>query len=378
MLEEQMIQMVDLKAQYKRLKSEIDAAMMNVMESSNFINGPAVKTFQSNLEQYLNVRHVVPCANGTDALQVALMALGLKPGDEVITSSFTFIATVEVIGLLQLKPVLVDVDTETMTLIPEEVKKAITPKTKVVIPVHLFGQGANMEAIMHLAKKYGLYVVEDACQCLGAGFGTKRKKQKLGTIGHIGCTSFFPSKNLGAFGDGGACFTNDDLLADRIRMLVNHGSREKYFHEVIGVNSRLDSLQAAILDVKLKHLDDFNKRRQAAATYYDDVFKNIDEVAIPVIQGGSEHIYHQYTLRVLNGRRDDMFIFLKKQGIPAMIYYPQPLHKQKAFSAWIENDLKLPNAERLSNEVISLPMHTELTEEQLDYISTAVLSCFMA
>ncbi|MBS2098238.1 DegT/DnrJ/EryC1/StrS family aminotransferase [Carboxylicivirga linearis] len=368
--------MVDLQSQYKRLKSEIDDAMANVLEQTNFINGPAVKSFQSNLEEYLNVKHVIPCGNGTDALQIALMALDLQPGDEVITSTFTFIATVEVIALLKLKPVLVDVDPDTFTLIPEEIEKSITSKTQAIIPVHLFGQGAEMNAIMPIAQKYNLSVVEDTAQAIGCDYKFNSTITKLGTIGDIGCTSFFPSKNLGCFGDGGACFTNNDALAEKMRMIVNHGSKKKYYHQIIGINSRLDTLQAAILDTKLKHLDNFNQRRQKAASWYDQELKNIEDLQIPSKSSKSDHIFHQYTLKVKDGKRDELQSYLKENNIPSMVYYPVPLHEQEAFTEYQDKDISLANSETLSSEVLSLPMHTELTEEQLKDITTTIKRFF--
>ncbi|MCU4166151.1 DegT/DnrJ/EryC1/StrS family aminotransferase [Marinilabiliaceae bacterium A049] len=368
--------MVDLHSQYLRLKSDIDKAMADVLEQTSFINGPAVKVFQSNLEKYLNVKHVIPCANGTDALQIALMALNLQPGDEVITSTFTFIATVEVIALLKLKPVLVDVEPDTFTLLPEEVEKAITPMTKAIIPVHLFGQGADMNAIMSIAKKHHLKVVEDTAQAIGCDYNVNGSTTKLGTIGDIGCTSFFPSKNLGCFGDGGACFTNNDSLAEKMRMIVNHGSQKKYYHQIIGVNSRLDTLQAAVLDVKLKHLDDFNNRRKTAAKWYDEELKEIDNLVIPTRSSDSDHIFHQYTIKVKNGERDKLQNFLKENNIPSMVYYPVPLHQQEAFAAYQDSDSSLPNSEDLSTQVLSLPMHTELSEEQLKDITSTIKRFF--
>jgi len=370
------IQMVDLQTQYHRLKPEIDAAMQEVIESSAFINGPAVKKFQAGLGEYLNAKHVITCGNGTDALQAALVALDLQSGDEVITTAFTFIATVEVIGLMKLTPVLVDVDPHTYTIIPEQVEAAITDRTKAIIPVHLFGQGADMIKLKEIARKHDLYLIEDAAQCLGADYTTEQGQQKLGTIGNIGCTSFFPSKNLGCFGDGGACITNDDKLAEKLRMFVNHGAKIKYYHETIGVNSRLDTLQSAILNVKLPHLNDFNKRRQAAASFYDNAFKDIDGIDIPGRNPGSEHVFHQYVLRVKNGKRDELKEWLKQRGIPAMVYYPVALHKQKAFEKWMTNDVSLPNSEMLTEEVLALPIHTEMTKEQLEHIKNGVLSFF--
>jgi dTDP-4-amino-4,6-dideoxygalactose transaminase len=370
------IQMVDLKTQYERLKPEIDAGMQAVINSSSFINGPALKAFQGNLEKYLGVKHVIPCANGTDALQVALMALGLKPGDEVITSTFTFIATVEVIGLLGLKPVLVDVDEDTFTLIPDQVRAAIGPLTRAIIPVHLYGQGAPMEEILSIAEEHQLYVVEDAAQSLGAEYYLQGKWQKLGTLGHIGCTSFFPSKSLGCFGDGGACFTNDVNLAKQLRTIINHGAQIKYYHERIGVNSRLDTLQAAVLDVKLSHLDDFNRRRRQAAAYYDKAFESLAQVQVPARNEVSQHIFHQYVLRVKNGLRDELKDWLQQKSIPSMVYYPVPLHRQKAFEPWVGDGMELPHSEQLCQDVLALPMHTEMTEEQLQYICDGVITFF--
>ncbi|WP_430813876.1 DegT/DnrJ/EryC1/StrS family aminotransferase [Carboxylicivirga sp. RSCT41] len=372
----QEIRMVDLQAQYKRLKPEIDEAMADVIEQTAFINGTAVKTFQGNLEKYLKVKHVIPCANGTDALQVALMALGLKEGDEIITSTFTFIATVEVIALLKLKPVLVDVDLNTFMLIPEQVEEAITEKTKAIIPVHLFGQGADMNRLMEIAHKHHLKVIEDTAQAIGSNYQYNKQVQKLGTIGDIGCTSFFPSKNLGCFGDGGACFTNDDDLAAQMRMIVNHGSEKKYHHKVIGVNSRLDTLQASVLNVKLRELDDFNDRRRKAADFYDGAFKDHNAIQIPTRTQGCVHTFHQYTLRVKDGKRDELQAYLKEKKIPSMVYYPVALHLQEAFGHFMKKTHNLPNAEQLCKEVLSLPMHTELSIEQLNYITDAILAFF--
>ncbi len=368
--------MVDLQTQYHRLKTEIDTAMQEVIESSAFINGPAVKQFQSGMVEYLNVKHIITCGNGTDALQAALVALDLQPGDEVITTAFTFIATVEVIGLLNLKPILVDVDLNTYNLIPKQVEAAITPKTKAIIPVHLFGQGADMNRLKEIANKYNLFLVEDGAQSLGACYKTEGGSSKLGTIGDIGCTSFFPSKNLGCFGDGGACITNNDKLAEKLRMFVNHGAKVKYYHKTIGVNSRLDTLQAAILNVKLPHLDDFNQRRQKVAGFYDSAFGDIEEIVLPGRNPESEHVFHQYVLRIKNGKRDDLREWLGKKAIPAMVYYPVALHRQEAFSKWITDDFSLPNSEQLTREVLALPVHTEMTTEQLEYIREGVLSFF--
>ena len=370
------IQMVDLQSQYHRFKPEIDSAMQEVIESSAFINGPAVKQFQTALAEYLNVKHVITCGNGTDALQAALVALDLQPGDEIITTSFTFIATVEVIGLLNLTPVLVDVDPDTYTIDTEQVEAAVTPRTKAIIPVHLFGQGAEMQKINTIAEKHSLYIVEDAAQCLGADYNTPGGKQKLGTLGNIGCTSFFPSKNLGCFGDGGACMTNDDVLAEKLRMFVNHGAKKKYYHETIGVNSRLDTLQAAILNIKLPHLDEFNQSRQEVAAFYDNAFKNIDGLQIPVRNSNSEHVFHQYVMRIKNGKRDELKEWLQQRDIPSMVYYPVALHKQPAFRKWITKELSLPVSEQLTEEVLALPVHTEMTKEQLEHIKNGVSSFF--
>jgi len=368
------IQMVDLKGQYNKIKDEINDSITQVIESSAFINGPVVKEFQANLEKYLNVKHVIPCGNGTDALQIALMALGLKPGDEVITADFTFIATVEVVALLGLKLKFADVNSDTFNIDVHQIEKAITPDTKAIVPVHLFGQSADMEEIMRIAEKHNLYVIEDTAQAIGAEYtfsdGTKKK---LGTIGTIGCTSFFPSKNLGGYGDGGALYTNDDKLAEKIRQIANHGSKVKYFHDEIGVNSRLDSVQAAILNVKLKYLDDYISARQKAAEFYDQAFKNNEKIQIPVRNPKSSHVFHQYTIKVTGAKRDGLKEFLNKNDIPAMIYYPYPLHLQEAYKylAYKENDF--PVTEKLSKLVLSLPMHTELDDEQLKYITEKVL-----
>lgn len=363
------IQMVDLKKQYLKIKEEVDAAVINVMTNANFINGQEVKNFQNNLEKFLNVKHVIPCANGTDALQIAMMGLGLKPGDEVITASFTYVATAEVIALLGLVPVLVEAKELDFTIDPKEIEKAITPKTKAIVPVHLFGQGADMNAIMEIAKKHSLFVIEDTAQALGATFEMSNGEvASLGTIGDIGCTSFFPSKNLGCYGDGGALFTNNDELAANLRMIANHGQKVRYYHDVIGVNSRLDTMQAAILDIKLKHLNGYAKARQEVADYYDKAFEGIEEVITPKRIPTGTHVFHQYTLRVLGGRRDALRIFLEENGVPSMIYYPLPLHFQKAFSNERYPEGSMPISEKLSSEVLSLPIHTEMTLEELEFI----------
>lgn len=366
------IQMVDLQSQYQNIKTAVDSSIQNVIESAAFINGPAVKEFQTKLEEYLDVKHVIPCGNGTDALQIALMSLDLEHGDEVITADFTFAATVEVINLLGLNSKLVDVDYETFTIDIDRLKAAITPKTKAIIPVHLFGQCANMDAILEVAKEHNLYVIEDTAQAIGA----KYKGKAAGTIGDIGCTSFFPSKNLGCYGDGGAIFTNNDELAHKMRGIVNHGMYKRYYHDEIGVNSRLDSIQAAVLGVKLPHLDSYNEARQKAANFYNTAFEEIDELLTPVTADDSTHVFHQYTLRVMNGKRNDLQAFLTEKEIPAMIYYPVPLRKQKAYDNGHYADEDFPNTNRLIEEVISLPMHTELTDEQLTYITESVKQFF--
>ena len=368
------IQMVDLQTQYQRIKKEIDAGIEEVINSAAFIKGPKVAEFQAHLEQYTGAKHVINVGNGTDALQIALMGLGLQPGDEVITPTFTFIATAEVVALLGLTPVVVDVDWNTMNMDIESVRRAITPKTKAIVPVHLFGQCADMESIMALAEEHHLYVVEDACQAIGAQYTFSNGKTKqAGTIGHIGCTSFFPSKNLGCYGDGGAIFTNDDALDARMRAIANHGMVVRYHHDMIGVNSRLDSIQAAVLDAKLPHLDEYIAARQKAAAYYDQAFGNNDKLLIPGRQEHSTHVFHQYTLRVVGADRDRLREGLAERGIPAMIYYPVPLHQQKAYLDPRYKDGDFPVAEKLAACVLSLPMHTELDEEQLAFITSSVL-----
>lgn len=368
------IRMVDLKGQYDKIKSEIDSAIHQVIDSTAFINGPAVQDFQKALEEYLGVKHVIPCANGTDALQVAMMGLHMQPGDEVITTSFTFIATAEVIALLGLTPVLVDVDPDTFNIDPEAIRKAITPKTKAIVPVHLFGQAADMEAIMQIAQEHNLYVIEDTCQAIGAKFtfsdGTTRQ---AGTIGHASGMSFFPSKNLGCYGDGGAIFTNDDTLAQQLRVVVNHGMVVRYYHDYVGVNSRLDSIQAAVLKVKLGYLDQYIKARRKAADFYDKAFANHPKLKTPVTAPFTTHVYHQYTLVTKDMDRDALQKFLASKNIPAMIYYPVPMHMQKAYQDPRYKEGDFPVTEHLFKHVISLPMHTELDEEQLKYITDAVL-----
>ena len=371
------IQMVDLISQYEKINEEVDNAVLNVIKSSAYINGPEVKAFQSELEDYLGVKHVIPCANGTDALQIAMMALGFKPGDEVITASFTYVATAEVIALLQLKPVLVDVDPITFSIDPQAIEAAITDKTVAIVPVHLFGQCVDMESILQIAQKHQLAVIEDTAQAIGADYTFQDgHKQKSGTMGTIGCTSFFPSKNLGCFGDGGALYTNDDELAKKVRMIANHGQSVQYVHDSIGVNSRLDSIQAAILRIKLRSLDAYCEARQNAAAYYDQAFQGHSAITIPGRNEHSTHVFHQYTLQIKGGKRDALRAFLATKEIPAMIYYPIPLHMQKAYmdSRYQKNTFPITNA--LCDSVISLPMHTELDEEQLSYISKAVLEFF--
>ncbi len=362
--------MVDLHAQYLHVKDAMDQAILAVVDSTQFINGSAVKQFQTGLEAYLGVKHAIPCANGTDALQIAMMALGLQPGDEVIVPTFTYVATAEVIALLGLTPVMIDVDPDTFNITADLVEPAINARTKAIVPVHLFGQSADMTPIMALAKKHGLYVIEDNAQAIGADY--LPTGQKTGTIGHIGCTSFFPSKNLGCYGDGGAIFTNDDDLAARLRMVANHGQSKQYYHDVIGVNSRLDSMQAAVLNVKLPLLDQYNEARRAAANVYDAAFSGIAALQTPVRANFSTHAFHQYTLRVLDGRRDALRQFLTENGIPNMIYYPVPLYRQPAFAHYW-NGQELPVTEQLCREVVSLPMHTELTAEVQEYIVKKVL-----
>ncbi|MGB1031500.1 MAG: DegT/DnrJ/EryC1/StrS family aminotransferase [Flavobacteriales bacterium] len=371
------IQMVDLKGQYDKIRDEIDQAILDVVRSTAYINGPEVKSFQSELETYLGAKHVIACANGTDALQIALMALGLKPGDEVITPNFTFIATVEVIALLGLKPILVDVDEDTFNMNMAALEAAITPKTKAIIPVHLFGQCANMEEVMRIAKAKNLYVIEDTAQAISSTYTmSDGSTATAGTMGDFGCTSFFPSKNLGCYGDGGALYTNNDELADLARQVCNHGMKVRYYHTMIGVNSRLDSIQAAILRIKLRHLDEYCNARIAAADHYDAAFKDIDSIITPYREPKSTHTFHQYTLRITNGERDALREHLTKLDIPAMIYYPVPLHHQEAFKDLKSDNASFPVTDQLSTEVISLPMHSELDQEQLERITGAVLDFF--
>lgn len=369
--------MVDLISQYQNIKDEIDTAVLDVIASAKFIKGPVVKQFEANLANYLGINHVIGCANGTDALQVALMALGLEQGDEVIVPAFTYVATAEVIGLLKLQPIMVDVDKETFNLTTDIVAQAITPKTKAIVPVHLFGQSTDMEAIMELAEKHNLFVIEDNAQAIGADYtfkdGTTRK---TGTIGHIGCTSFFPSKNLGCYGDGGAIFTNDDALAKKIKMIANHGQPKKYHHTLIGCNSRLDSIQAAVLDIKLKYLNEYSQARQVVAAKYDEAFKSVSQLQIPERQANSTHVFHQYTLVVKNGRRDDLITYLKERKIPCGIYYPIPLYEQEAFKPYVTDNFELANTKDLCQSVVSLPIHTEMDEATQEYIIQSVKTFF--
>lgn len=366
--------MVDLQTQYQHIKADIDRGIQSVIDSAQFVKGSAVSAFQEHLEAYTGAKHVIPVGNGTDALQIALMGLGLKAGDEVITPTFTFISTAEVVALLGLTPVVVDVDWETMNISVDAIRRAITPRTKAIVPVHLFGQCADMEAIMDLAREHHLYVVEDACQAIGAQYTFANGETKqAGTIGNVGCTSFFPSKNLGCYGDGGAIFTNDDALAERMRALANHGMVIRYHHDSVGVNSRLDSIQAAVLDAKLPHLDEYIHARQTAAAYYDKAFANNPHILVPGHHSRSTHVYHQYTIRLVGVARDHVREALAQAGIPAMIYYPVPLHLQKAYQDTRYKQGDFPVAERLATCVLSLPMHTELDTEQLEYITQTVV-----
>ncbi len=368
------LQMVDLKRQYAKIKTEVDAAIQNVLDTTAFIGGPDVQEFGKELAQYLGVKHVIPCANGTDALQIALMALDLKPGDEVITTSFTYIATVEVVALLRLKPVFVDVDADTFTMNIDALKKAITPNTKAIIPVHLYGQAANMEPVLAIAKEHNIPVIEDNAQAIGGSYtfadGTKKK---TGTMGLMGTTSFFPSKNLGCYGDGGAMFTNDDALAEKLKMIANHGQKVRYYHEMVGCNSRLDSIQAAVLRIKLKHLDEYCDARRAVADYYDNAFAGNEHIITPHRPAYSHHVFHQYTLQVKGINRDALAAALTERKIPNMLYYPVPCHKQNMLKEFGGADFVLPVTDMLQDCVISLPIHTELTEAELKHITTNVL-----
>ena len=368
------IQMVDLKQQYQSIKSEIDAAVISVLESSAFINGPQVHSFAAALAAYHGVKHVIPCANGTDALQISLMALGLQPGDEVITPSFTYIATTEVVALLRLKPVFVEVDPKTFCIDPAAIERAITPRTKAIVPVHLYGQAADMEAIMKIARAHNLNVIEDNAQAIGSDVyfsdGTTRK---TGSIGTIGTTSFFPSKNLGGYGDGGAIMTNDDALADQLRMVANHGQSKRYYHDVVGCNSRLDTIQAAILEIKLRHLDRYIDARRKVADYYDHAFGSQPGVTVPFRSDYCKHVFHQYTLQLEGIDRNKLHDYLGSRNIPSMIYYPVPAHRQKMFAQVTDEVADLAVTDWLTDRVISLPMHTEMDEEQLRFITSTVL-----
>jgi dTDP-4-amino-4,6-dideoxygalactose transaminase len=373
------IQMVDLKTQYLQIKNEVDAAILDVLDSTAFINGKPVQLFAEEMSAYLGVKHTIPCANGTDALQIAMMALGLEPGDEVITPSFTYIATTEVVALLRLKPVFVDVDPKNFCMDPVALRNAITPKTKAIVPVHLYGHTAPMKEIMDIAQEFGLYVIEDTAQAIGSDYiypdGTKKK---AAAIGHIGCTSFFPSKNLGCYGDGGAIFTNDDALAEKLRMIANHGQKVRYYHEMVGCNSRLDTIQAAVLRIKLKHLDQYNTARQQAADIYDELFKGNAHISTPYRAGWTNHVFHQYTL-TLDGYNDVADVrngltqFLAQHQIPSMIYYPVPSHKQNMFASYDLSAFDLPVTDWLTDRVVSLPMHTELKEDTQQLIAAKVL-----
>lgn len=370
------IQMVDLVSQYEKIQKEVDKAVIDVIRSSAYINGPEVKAFEKELAEYLEVPHVIGCANGTDALQIAMMALGLEPGDEVITTAFTFVATVEVVALLGLTPVFADVIEGTFNIDPEDVERKITENTRAIVPVHLFGQPTDMEAIMDIAAKHELYVIEDNAQAIGSSCNIGGTTHKAGTIGHIATTSFFPSKNLGCCGDGGAIFCSDDSLAAAVRQVCNHGSEKRYYHDVVGVNSRLDSIQAAILRIKLRHLDEYISARQNAAAFYDKAFADIEEVITPERDPNCDHVFHQYTLRVKGGKRDALREHLESKNVPAMIYYPVPLHMQDAYEWYGIGEGDLPVTERLMDEVLSLPMSTELDDEQLEHITSSVKDFF--
>jgi len=368
------LQMVDLKSQYKKIKAEVDAAVLGVLESSAFINGPQVHSFTYALAAYHGVKHVIPCANGTDALQIAMMALDLQPGDEVVTPSFTYIATTEVIALLKLTPVFVEVDAQTFNIDPAAIEKAITPKTKAIVPVHLYGQAANMEEIMQIAKKHNLAVIEDNAQAIGCDYTfSDRSIKKTGSIGTIGTTSFFPSKNLGGYGDGGAIMTNDDGLAERIKMIANHGQSKRYYHDMVGCNSRLDTIQAAILEIKLSHLNEYIEARRAVADFYNNAFADQPKIKTPYRAPYTRHVFHQYTLILEGLDRNALHDYLAARNIPSMIYYPVPAHRQKMFENYHSSATNLTTTDWLTERVISLPMHTELDEEQLNFITTSVL-----
>ena len=372
------INMVDLNGQYRKIRWQVNREIKKVINSSSFINGPIVKEFQNNLQKYVDVKHVIPCANGTDALQIALMALELKSGDEIITTNFSFASTIEVILLLGLKPVVIDIDPRTFNINPSLIQDKITDKTKAIIPVHLYGQSCRMEEILEIANKNNLQIIEDNAQALGSKYKfANSQRQMSGSIGDIATTSFFPSKNLGCYGDGGAIFTNSDNLAYKMRGIVNHGMYERYYHDEIGVNSRLDSIQAAILNVKLKYLDKYNKRRQEAANHYNAAFENIDQIEVPFIESDIDsHVYHQYTLKIMNGKRDELADHLLKNNIPFGIYYPLGFHEQKAYKQEFVSDNDFPVTNKVKNQVISLPMHTELSKKQIKFISNTIISFF--
>ncbi len=371
------IDMVDLKGQYQKIKKEVDTEISEVLDSAWFIKGPKVAAFETDLANYLGVKHVISCANGTDALQVAMMALGLAPGDEVIVPAFTYVATAEVIALLRLTPIMIDVDAHSFNSTAAQIEAAITPKTKAIVPVHLYGQSADMEAIMEVAKRHNLFVIEDNAQAIGSDYTFKNGTvQKSGTIGDIGCTSFFPSKNLGCYGDGGAIFTNNDELAQQIRIVANHGQHKKYHHSLIGCNSRLDAIQAAVLKVKLQYLDDYAAARQAVATAYDKAFADIVDITVPKRMANATHVFHQYTMKIANGKRDALKAYLAERNIPSMVYYPIPLYKQIAFAPYYEGKAPLPNTETLCQSVLSLPIHTEMEAATLNYIIETVQQFF--
>ncbi|MFL2625414.1 MAG: DegT/DnrJ/EryC1/StrS family aminotransferase [Candidatus Marisimplicoccus sp.] len=372
------INMVDLNGQYRKIRWQVNREIKKVINTSSFVNGPIVKEFQNNLQEYLGVKHVIPCANGTDALQIALMALNLERGDEVITTNFSFASTIEVILLLGLKPVVIDIDPRTFNINPDLIKHKISNKTKAIIPVHLFGQSCRMEEILEIANKNNLQVIEDNAQALGSKYKfSNSQKQMSGTIGDIATTSFYPTKNLGCYGDGGAILTNSDNLAYKMRGIVNHGMYERYYHDEIGVNSRLDSIQAAILNVKLKYLDKYNNRRQEAALLYNSAFQNIQQIEVPFIESDSDsHVYHQYTLKIKNGKRDKLVDHLSKKNIPFGIFYPLGFHEQKAYKQDFSSDIDFPVTNKVKNQVISLPMHTELTKKQIKFISNTIISFF--
>lgn len=369
------IQMVDLKRQYSKIKTQVDTAITEVLESTAFINGAPVQQFAQELGGYLGVHHVIPCANGTDALQIAMMALGLEPGDEVITPSFTFIATAEVIALMRLKPVFVDIDPQTYCIDPAQIEQAITPKTKAIVPVHLYGHCADMDLVMDIAARHGLYVIEDNAQAIGSDYTSRDgSKKKAGSIGHIGCTSFFPSKNLGCYGDGGALFTNDEKLAARIRMIANHGQSQRYYHDEVGINSRLDTVQAAVLRIKLGLLDEYIAARRKVAAAYDNAFASLHEIITPYQAPNQLHVFHQYTMQLKTADRNKLQAFLQERQVPSMIYYPVPAHRQKMFTGMVSENIHLPVTDSLTGKVISLPIHTEMDADQLEHIIQSVQS----